>query len=269
MSFPQPNSIDPVLAGQDFFRLLTQLTSAGDIYESEVSALAFAMGPDSDLSAVEINYFNPITNNVELATISPDRSLIGRLDARNDITYPVSKRKGRILISIEDLYDPEWRPNGFDDEEYEIIPPILDVIQYFTSPPSVVPPRSDRTFRFQYLKLPPNPTRRSIIAIPCYGRKSGYFTFRNADSVTDVPVTLGAVRFSTSEIVAGSGADGTAEELSLFTATLSQFASDSYVFKSSTDGLWDYFYISLGGNLLTPYNGTAFPITVTLSDDLA
>ena len=44
MSFPQPSSIAPIIGGKEFWRLKTQLLSAGDLYESEVSALGFAMG---------------------------------------------------------------------------------------------------------------------------------------------------------------------------------------------------------------------------------
>ncbi len=259
--FPQPDSVEPVLGGQQFFRLKTQLASVGDIYESEVSALAFALGPDSDLARVQISSYNDASpGDVSQAIISPDRDIIGRIDARNEATYP-GGRKGRILISLADIYDPNWRPDGFteNEDQYEIVAPILDVMQYFSSPPSIVPPRSDRTFRFQYMAAPAF-SMTSWVAIPAYGRKSGFFTFKNLDTsvlpALPVKARIGGVRFTTS-------GPGKSPEAILYTGLFDANVSSSYQFKASEAGLWDYFYIGLSDG----YVGGPFSIDLTLSDD--
>lgn len=274
MSFPQPSSVAPVLAGQQSFRLRTQLASAGDLYESEVSALAFAIGPDSDIANVRVNYFDSNADAmVGQANISPERTLVGRVDARNETVYPGGgQRRGRILLSALDLYDPTWRPSGYvpDDDAIEFVAPMLDVIQYFVNPPSLISQRSDRTFRFQYLTVPPNGVGAdgiTYLVIPAYGRKSGYFTFKNiTNGISTVHVDVGAVRFGES---AAPGPDGSAQVFNLFTVDLVTQTNDDWVYQSSTDGLWDMFFIRVGNKGMTPlsYPGGAFPITVTLSDD--
>lgn len=269
MTFPQPASTAPVLGGKQFFRLKTNLVSAGDIYESEASALGFVMGPDSDIGTVQIAYYDEdeAAGSVTTAIISPDRHLIGRIDARNDVAYPgAGSRKGRILISTTDIWDPTFRPVGFDvtDDVIEYETPLLDVIQYFVTPPSVMPPRSDRTFRYQYWK-PPLDAADGItyIAIPAYGRKSGYFTFLNRDGINTITVSIDAVKLSTS---ASPGAVGSFAAR-LFTNDLLSNADDSYQYKASTDGLWDLFLVSLGKGAGFAYAGAAFPTAITLSDD--
>lgn len=266
MSFPQPDSVQPVLNGQQSFRLKTLLSSAGDMYESEVSALAFAIGPDSDLANVEITYFDPnAPGSVSRANISPDRSLVGRIDARNEARYPIG-RPGRILISPQDGYNSAWRPSGFNgaNDAIAFVQPTLDVIQYFVNPPSLIPQRSDKTFTFQYLTVAPSGTGDTYLVIPAYGRKSGYFTFNNiGNGIASVRVTVLGLRYGES---ASPGPDAAVTGTVMAATDLITASSTSAVFKASTMGLWDALVIKLGGGGLS-YPGGAFPINVTLSDD--
>jgi hypothetical protein len=183
--FPQPSSISPVLLGQQSFRLTTPIAGPGDIYESETGALAFAIGPNSDISSVLVTALDEDdASGISQVTISPDRWYIGRTDSRVDSLYNGSNRRGRILISLQDIYDPEYEPLGFGaDDSITRVTPILDVIQYFVSPPALTPQRSDRNFQFQYLETPATVggTDSAWIVIPAYGRKSGFFSFRNQD----------------------------------------------------------------------------------------
>jgi hypothetical protein len=268
VTFPQLSSTAPVLGGKQFFRLKTPLASGGDLYESEVSALAFVMGPDSDIGAAQIAYYDDEEPGfVSTAIISPDRHVIGRVDARNDTVYPGrGARKGRILISTTDIWDTSFRPNGYDPDlsTIEFETPILDVIQYFVNPPSVLPPRSDRTFRYQYWPTAPDTTDGiTYIAIPAYGRKSGYFTFLNGDGINTITVSIDAVKLSTS---AAPGPVGSFAQRLFNTDLLSGDDAD-YQFRASVDGLWDLFLISLGNGVGLGYQGAAFPTAVTLSDD--
>jgi hypothetical protein len=201
VTLPQPNSIAPVLGGQQFFRLKTPLLSVGDIYESEVSGLGLALGPDSDIATVLVTYFDAnAPTMLSQATISPDRALVGRIDARNETQYPgPGSRRGRVLISVDDIYDARWLPDGFNgDDAIQFETPVLDVIQYFVNAPSVAPPRSDRVFRYQYLQPPTNPGGETFVVIPGYGRKSGYFTYYNLSGGAAITIKIYGVKMSTS-----------------------------------------------------------------------
>jgi hypothetical protein len=268
MSFPQQSSVTPVLQGQQAFRLTTPIAGPGDVYESEVGALAFAIGPNSDMCNVLVTAFDPETDGgVTQMIISPDRWFIGRTDARNDSAYSGSGRRGRILFSLQDIYDPEYEPLGFVDGDAIVrVTPVLDFLQYFVNPPAFTPQRSDRNFQFQYLTPPDTPgaLASTWLIIPAYGRKSGFFSFRNQDagsgSGETINVTVNGVQLSTSM---PPGVRGSYQQ-SLFTANVLDNSSAKYAYKSSADGLWDLFVIQLGN-----YRGNAMPITVTLSDDLA
>lgn len=270
MTFPQPSSTAPVLGAKQSFRLKTGLVSSGDIYESEVSALAFVIGPDSDIANVQVSYFDEDSSTkVATALVTPDRDLIGRIDARNDVNYPgTTPRKGRILINSLDIWDTSFRPAGFNaaNDVIEFETPTLDVIQYFVNPPSVIPPRSDKTYRFQYWTAPLNANGITYIGIPAFGRKSGYFTFLNrGNGIATIRTSIYAVKLSTSDT---PGAIASFGQL-LDSADILTGADRDYQYKASTDGLWDMFIVGLGGGAGPfPYIATtAFPVTVTLSDD--
>lgn len=265
MTYPQPSSEKPVLLGQDHFRLTTVLASPGDMYESEVSALAFAVGPDSDFSEYQLTYFNPDrATSVAQAIISPDRDLVARIDARNDVVYPgppgSPRRKGRILINPVEIWDARFRPLGFGaDDKIAFEIPLLDVLQYFTSAPSVTPQRSDKIFRYQYMQVPNDPTKSTWLVIPCFGRKSGFFTFINKAAIVTTTVRVLGVKAS---ISGAPGIVGTFQQQLMAPVALLSDQSTTYKFLSSVDGLWDMFAIQFQN-----YSGAAIPTTVTLSDD--
>lgn len=266
MSYPQPSSTHAVLEGDDSFRLIT-VAAASDIYEAEVSSLGFVLGPNSDYATVLITYLDPnLPQRIGQAIISPDRDFMGRVDARLDASYPgpsgTVSRAGRILISINDIYDTRWRPTGYGaNDRIEFEQPILDVIQYFTANPSLTPQRTDRTFRYQYLTTPVGAPQTSWMVIPAFQRKSGCFQFENLDAANDVTVTVLGVKCSTS---ASPGPAATYQEQLYNHGIAASGGTGRYNFKSSTDGLWDMFAIGL-----TNYQGAAMPMFVTLSDDEA
>jgi hypothetical protein len=283
MTFPQPNSEEAVADSLDIFRLKTQLQSPGDMYESKVSCHAVAIGPDSDIASVNIFYYDPVTKYfipvqgvvpqvdtslMASAVISPDRPFIGRIDAQNTVNYPLISRPGRILFASGDVVDPNYLPAGFNPVQDSVFfePIYLDIVQYLSEPPSLVPQRSDKTYRYQYFTLALIKTGSSFVVIPAYGRKSGSFQFVNRDADDTVIVHLFGVRLSTSNL---PGTVGSLQQ-ELFSSSLAPGDIDRYTFDSSTDGIWDCFYIELEGY----YGGVgpeptqiALPVTVTLSDD--
>ncbi len=265
MTFPQPNSTDAVLGGLDLWRLNTMLASAGDIYESEVGAYGFALGPNSDIAQVRVTYYDAaVPQGLQSLLITPDRNFVGFTPALCGQQYIRSNtRKGRILISSEDLYDPGWRPPDFDSDAWVQVRPELDILQYFQTPPAVMPPRSDRQFRFQY--LPENPSGKSTyLSIPCYGRKSGTFKFCNR-TTEEVDIIIQAVSFSTSDPAGTQPGIMSQFDSNLFTVALANDASAVYPYKASVEGTWDYFLIKLATD---SYNGGPLAMDILLSDDV-
>ena len=184
MSYPQPDTSAPVYAGQGFLRLNTELVSPGDIYESAVGAKAFAVGPDSDLANIAIDYYDETKNPtfVNGVVISPQRTFVGPVSAANGSTYQPSGVPGRILFRPKDLYNPLVSVGtliGTAVDESVYAPVRLDVIEYFTDQPSLGPPRRDKEFYFQKLLQNPAAHNKIGVAIPYYGRKSGSYLFRN------------------------------------------------------------------------------------------
>jgi hypothetical protein len=179
MSYPQPDADKYALLGGDFFRLSTGLTSPGDMYESQQSAHAFAIGPDSDVSSVNIGYYDEqyptFLNQLQIGTT---RSWVGRIDARNGDKYAPSGRPGRILIWPDDIFDPSYIPIDFDAnlDTLTFITPILEVIQYFQPQGSLEVKRNDKTYRIQEINFPP---RTANIVIPYWGRKYASIRFTN------------------------------------------------------------------------------------------
>lgn len=270
MTFPQPSSDAPVLQSQQYFRLKTGLSSAGDLYESKVGALAFALGPDSDLASVNVTYLDVAAQSAESFILSPDRAFVGRIDARNDVDYPNTpgNRKGRILISSNDMFDDSARPDGYVDADDVIyfVQPTLDVMQYFVNPPSVMPERSDKIFRFLYYPGAQDIVNGvSYLAVPGYGRKSGHFLFRNLNGINTVRVKVFGWKLSTS---AAPGTVG-AVQSQLYSGDLLTQGTGEYFYLASADGMWDLFLISLGGGAAGfGYDpASPMPTTITLSDD--
>ena len=192
MSYPQPDADQYAIKGYKYFRLLTPLTSPGDIYESQQSGHALALGPESDVANVDIAYFDDqVTSFVNRTQIGPLRSFVGRIDARNDARYVPSGRPGRVLIWPADLYDPSYVPADFvpDTQSITFVTPMLDVIQYFSPQDSLVPRRNDKTYRFNGI---PNDGVQGWIILPFWGRRTA--TIRLTNGTAGLGAVLTGVR---------------------------------------------------------------------------
>jgi len=188
VAFPQPNSELYTTGGADFFRLKTPLSSPGDMYESLVSGLGMALGPESDIANVNVAYFDAQAPNfMQFTQVSPSRSFVGRLDANNSGRYAPAQRPGRVLIWPSDLYDPNYRPRAFvaPTDQITFISPVLDVIQYFSDPGTLTPSRVDKEYQFQNYIV----SGTLYIVVPYYGRKYCYVNFTNRNTVS--PNTFG------------------------------------------------------------------------------
>lgn len=262
MSYPQSIASEAVLGGQSYWRLNTLLVSPGDIYESDVSALAFSVGPDSDISNVAINYFDPQAgvSSMNEFVVSPDRSMVGLVSARNEVPYPLrlsGNRPGKILISSADVYDPSFQPASFAGGDRMVFEaPRLDVIQYFSAPPSLTPQRSDKNYFYKGFPV----TNWNFIVIPFYGRKYAYFSIQNDDAVAAADWQVIGVNYS----ITTNPQQHIEKQLQAVTAVSATGGFDDLVVKASTDGVFDA--LCLGINY-TPTGDLALAVKVRVSDD--
>lgn len=257
MSYPQPQSDEYALTGYDFFRLNTPLTSPGDLYESTQSGHAFALGPNSDVANVNIGYFDDqVQTFLNQVTIGPNRSWIGRLNARNDATYTPSARPGRLLMWPADLYDPQFRPTGFNilTDSLAFITPVMDVIQYFKPQNSLDILRNDKTYRIQELSIP---TTTAFTVIPYWSRKYANALITNL-TTGDVQFTIWGVNYFMNDTFQ-------AIEVQLDTATVATLGQHQTIINAATDGVFDALLV---GVTAATANGPT-PIQLTVSDSAA
>jgi hypothetical protein len=180
VSYPQPDADKYAVNGYQYFRLNTILSSPGDIYESQQSGHAIALGPDSDISKVAVAYFDDqVPTFMQQTSIGSDRSFVGRIDARNEVTYQPIGRPGRVLFWSDDLFNSQFRPVGFlpNDDLFNRIDPCLDVIQFFSPQQALVPRRNDKSWLIQNVAAPLNLS--TYFMLPFYGRRYGLVEITN------------------------------------------------------------------------------------------
>lgn len=213
--YRNPSANSYVVSNFGFFRLKQPLASAGDIFESEQGAGAFALGPDSDISLATIAYFDPQSTppysffnppaqtNMSTLTVSPQRTFATAVAAPNrEGQYVPASVPGRILIWPTELYTPNWRPPGFNVVQDTIVfePPIIDVIQFFSPQQSLIAPRTDKTYYYDQLVFGIDDC---YVAIPYYGRRFASISMKNTSGTDNFTVSIGAVNFRISQTDAG------------------------------------------------------------------
>lgn len=205
MSYPPPNADQYSLNGYKFFRLNTPLTSDGDMYESQQGAQAFAIGPDSDISKVNIGYFDEqVPNYLNQFSITPERSFPGLIAARNDARYGQSNRPGRTLIWADELYNPTWNPQPVDVAlriDFEV--PVMDVVQYFAPAGLAMNQgRNDKEYWYDFIAAPPageGGVNEWIIVIPWYGRRYLDLAWQN-NQAQDVQVSVAGLHYKPGDL---------------------------------------------------------------------
>jgi hypothetical protein len=173
-----------VLQGQQFSRCKERLSTNGFAVEVDVAAAAIYVGPDSDYFEYGVYYYDPSNNyDVKLATITPFRPWVGRLQADNVVEPPklvqrtVTNKdidpKARLLVIPEDGFDRAafFGGEGAADRVFGFFDPRLDIIVANTERIPPVTGRSD--FRFDTaLLIPPTAERAfSNYYFPVYGRR--------------------------------------------------------------------------------------------------
>jgi hypothetical protein len=257
MSFPQPDATEYATNNYGFFRLNTPLSSPGDIYESNQSGHAFTVGPNSDIANVNMAYFDDqVPTFMQFMTISPTRSFTGLLNARNEATYDPSGRPGRILFWADDIYDPNFKPHAFvAGDAIQFVPPVLDVIQYFTPLASVVPSRINKEFVFQNYVVPSGQTL--YIVVPYYGRKYAFVNFTNRNNTQTNTFGIIGVNYAITQD--DSATPYHQETVIRAAAAVAVNGSVGQIIKASTTGMFDALVFSLN-------NGGPAPLRIDVSD---
>jgi hypothetical protein len=263
MSYPQPIADTAGRTQADFFRITTPLSSPGDIYESTMSSLAFGVGPESDIANVQLCYFDATKNTaanhtfMSFATVSPTRTFVGRLDANQSQNYTPADRKGRIFFWSDNIYDPNYRPSGFNPaiNTIEFVAPVLDVIQYFQPAQSLQSARLDKQFQFLVF-------RSTFLVVPYYGRKYCYVDFTNRNATDSVPFSILGVNYVITQDNIASPPPYHQETTILPTTTIAPGASHTTIITATGTGMFDalVFGTTVGGPT---------PLRIVVSDDMA
>lgn len=273
MTYPQPNSNDPAINGGNFFRLNTPLVSAGDIYESEQGARAFALGPQSDISRVMINYFDENQGSnvpqtfLNALEISPQRAFVGNIAARNDVTYQPAGRPGRVLFWVSDLYNAGYRPEDANVLAGQVlrVPPQLDIIQYFQPMASLTGGRDDKTFYFQDVPQTPGvgPGKQpTYIVLPYYGRAYAFISLTNRSGAAVTLTVIGTNYAINNDSIFGAGTFLNQETTLLGPTVIADNAQKIKIVRAGVDGMFDALVIKLQGNPMAPT-----PLKIVMSDN--
>lgn len=248
MTYPPPNADLYAINGYKFFRLNTKLISDGDIYESAQGAQGFAIGPDSDISKVNIAYFDDQLegNFMNQVAISPERPFPGLIAARNDAKYMPAGRPGKTLIWPDELYNPTWDPDFIDIAgrvDFEV--PVLDVVQYFSpSGLAMTGGRNDKEYWYDFINAPAagvGVTNAWVVVIPFYGRRFASIMINNGQA-QDVTLTYLGLNYK-------PGSNNTAAaNKTLYTGNVNTGVTDVRVLKASTLGMWDALALEFSGN---------------------
>lgn len=276
MSYPQQSADDYAAAGYDFFRLNTPLVSGGDIYESAQGARALALGPESDVSRVKVTYFDiEVDNFVNQVILGPDRSMVGGINANVRSTYTPANRPGKILIAPDNLYNPDIAPTASQNVGSSIvIPPKLDVIQYFSNPGALVPMRNDRVHRFQQIPFFDDGANAGAVAVfvPFYGRRFCSFMFRPTSSILAITVEVYGINFPYADLTGVTdfvelfSLDGATLPTSDLTGTYSVGQPSTYGTTDFGNGMFDYLEFVIRPNQTTPHNQAGPFGLITTSD---
>lgn len=250
MTYPQPKASDFVRDNAGFFRLRTALASPGDLYESDASGLALAVGPDSDIANIKFAYFDAeVPTKMQFGTFSPQRAFSGLVASDNVGVYPSSGRSAKILFWSDDLYDPNYRPSSSPTSSIQFVTPVFDVIQYFNQPTALSPGRPDKKYLFQNFTA-------AFLAIPYYGRKYCYTQLTNRNATT--PLTYGIIGVNFAITDDSSTTPYHQETVLHAPAAVASNASVTTIITAKNQGCFDF--------LVFQCNGAPAPLSILMSD---
>lgn len=170
--------------GQDVFRINQPVVNNGDIFRIDQSVQAIAIGPQSDFSEYTIYYLDSALQVAQELVINPDQSWVGRLGAREDITYPNSNTQGSIIAVPRNLFIPDAFIPQFADANV-VYRPRVDLLFYSKGAQQVPDKRPPRIWR-SALNIPADPPNSSLESLfPVYGARQWQFRLLQAQAAAD------------------------------------------------------------------------------------
>lgn len=192
----QPTTATNVIVNnaQEVFRIKQDVVNNGDIFRIDQSVRAIAVGPQSDFSEYSIYYLDSPIQAAEELIVNPDQSWVGRLDAKENVTYPNSDVLGSLIAVPKNLYIPDAIPSSFD--RTLIYPPRVDLLFYTQGAEQVPDKRPPRTWRTA-LNIPADPPLSSQETLfPVYGARQWQFRLLQAQAVAnDYNVSIFGYKF--------------------------------------------------------------------------
>jgi hypothetical protein len=250
VSYPQPFASQEVIEGQEFFRINTLLESSGDLYEIDTSAKAFVIGPESDIARARVTYYDPsVPSRSSSFVVSVGDPFFGRIDALASQSYPVAGTPARIIVSLEDLYEPRWVPSLAAVGVVRVRPK-LDLLAYLSTPSNLPTKRADFTTRGR-LTIAVGETGTFILC-PYYGRKYASVIITNFTGAGGYAASIDGVNFTTDATSPFFGALNHVQEtpipLPAAGAIPAPFGGTaSFEVKASLHGLFDYLVVGISG----------------------
>lgn len=277
MTFPQlQQASQETREEKDFFRLYTALESGGDVYEIDTSAVAFVIGPQSDVARVRVTYFDPSEpNKLTSFVVSVDDPFLGRLDALlSSVTFPVSGTQARILVTPEDLYEPGWGPSVLAQDIVAQVAPKIDLLCYLNPPAGLPAKRADFTSRGRVTIVDNGGgDGTTYLVFPYYGRRYASFKITNfsGGALAGYTLDVSGINFTTdTRIPITAPSDYLVHDVAVVTAgaiAAADGATTNIEVKASTDGLFDYLLIAISGPAIDSAAGPSFDYLITFSDE--
>lgn len=264
--FPQTQSEKAVLAGQEYWRLLTDLESSGDIYRMVSSARAFVIGPQSDLAAVRVTYMDPVSGLANDLIVSVDDPFVGRVDAANEQQFAGLATPGRMLISPYDLFEPTFLPSNYAvGDLVAFYKPRIDLLGYLGDPAGLPARRADRSILGTLSIIDRGAgTGVTHIMVPFYGRKYASVKAVNYSGAASFDMITSLVTFTRQ---GGSRAQVDLLDTTTLGATIGAF--DKYVSRASVNGLADFLLVQFSGNAIDGTATGTILYTIQVSDQEA
>lgn len=238
--------------GQEFFRLLQELESGGDIYEIDASVKALCLGPQSDLANLDVFFFDEQSpDSIDQISLAVGNPVIGRIDARLATQYPTTELAARILVTARDPVDNTFVPSSFSTGDSDFVAgrplPRIDLFAYLSDPSGYAPLRDDRLYSFPFISTA-SPADAFYI-LPYYGRRYGHVEFTNLQASPQVyTITVLGINLVAGVQAAGSVDPGAnrARETALGVLDVVSGSTGNLII-TQADGLFDLLTVQIEG----------------------
>lgn len=263
-----------VQTGQEFFRLNQMLQSSGDVFELDSSIKALALGPESDVADIVVDFFDQQQpTNIGQVIISPQSPFIGRLDALLATQIPSSTTQARIQATTRDLVDNGYFPRSFDNEGLNQdlfiarVRPSIDLLAYLSDPAFLPPGRADRVHLFPYLQTS-TVTGVGWVIVPFYGRRYASIALVNLHATVTYSMTVFGATLSVG--TTSPGGLSKQGEFPIGGATVAAPGVTANKVITAADGLYDLLEVRVAADVAigtsNDFNST---LKITVSDQEA